>query len=79
MGDWLTPYQLEVLDYILDYMAQYDYRVAPTHREVAERFVVSTPAATTVIKTLIRKGYLTKEGDGHRNLRPCPEEMERMK
>jgi repressor LexA len=67
MGGYLTERQKEILDFIRQY--QRDRGVAPTHREVCDRFGFSSyGTAYKHLKLLAEKGYLRRDRHQRRGL-----------
>ncbi len=59
----LTKKQAEVLAYIRQHVEDHGY--APSYREIAEHFNLSSPATIhQYVKTLTEKGYLSNAEDG---------------
>lgn len=66
----LTTCEQRVLDYIRQTIALRG--IPPTYREICANFGYrSTNAATTHLKTLIRKGYLVSDKRKNRTMRPA--------
>ena len=67
MGGYLTLRQKEILDFIRQY--QRDHGIAPTHREVCDRFGFSSyGTAYKHLKLLADKGYLRRDRHQRRGL-----------
>jgi repressor LexA len=76
----LTLRQIEILDFIKEFMRENGY--SPTMREICDRFGFMPRAATNHVNALVRKGYLNKKplksrslevvGFGRRGLREVP-------
>jgi repressor LexA len=67
MGGYLTERQKEILDFVRTY--QRDRGIAPTHREVCDRFGFSSyGTAYKHLKLLAEKGYLKRERHQRRGL-----------
>lgn len=67
MGGYLTERQKEILDFIRQY--QRDRGIAPTHREVCDRFGFSSyGTAYKHLKLLAEKGYLKRDRHQRRGL-----------
>jgi repressor LexA len=67
MGGYLTERQKEILDFVRSY--QRDRGIAPTHREVCDRFGFSSyGTAYKHLKLLADKGYLKRERHQRRGL-----------
>lgn len=67
MAGYLTERQKEILDYILAY--QRDRGIAPTHREICERFGFSSyGTAYKHLKLLAEKGFLKRDRHQRRGL-----------
>ncbi len=62
----LTPRQLEVLDFIVDFVR--DHRYAPTLREMADEFDLSRVTVLQHVKALEEKGYLDREPNQARGI-----------
>lgn len=56
-----TRRQREYLDFIRRYMHRFG--VAPAETDVQEHFLVSAPSVNQMIRTLERKGYITRDRD----------------
>jgi len=71
MGGYLTERQKEILDFVRAY--QRDRGIAPTHREVCDRFGFSSyGTAYKHLKLLAEKGYLKRERHQRRGLELLP-------
>lgn len=57
-ADEPTPRQLEYLEFIAKYMARYG--VAPAESDIQQHFMVSAPSVHSMIKTLERRGFITR-------------------
>jgi SOS-response transcriptional repressor LexA len=63
----MTPIQLEVYDYIKETIKRND--IPPTYNEIQVLCGLSSVSqAYKVVDSLIKKGYLKKEGHGNRQL-----------
>ncbi len=63
----MTPLQSEVYDYVRDVIG--DNGISPTYNEIHTVCGLSSVSqAYKVIDSLIKKGYLKKEGHGNRQL-----------
>lgn len=58
----LTLRQQEVLRFLIDTVEA--RRSWPTQREVGERFTISQSAVYNLLGTLVRKGYIVRQGRG---------------
>ncbi|MGQ0563140.1 MAG: LexA family protein [Gemmatimonadota bacterium] len=56
-----TRRQRDYLDFIRNYMARYG--ASPAEANVADHFMVSAPSAHLMIKTLERRGFITRDRD----------------
>ena len=54
----ITDRQKQVLDFIRDYIEANE--VSPTLRDIGEHFGVSVPAAARHVKSLVKKGWITR-------------------
>jgi repressor LexA len=71
MGGYLTERQKEILDFVRAY--QRDRGIAPTHREVCDRFGFSSyGTAYKHLKLLAEKGYLKRDRHQRRGLELLP-------
>lgn len=69
MADQPTPIQRQVYDFIAESVDKQG--IAPTNREIADRFGWKSPRAPAVhIEALIRKGWLERRRGTARGLRP---------
>ena len=59
--DLPTSRQAEYLDFIVKYMARYG--VAPAESDIQNHFMVSAPSAHLMLKTLERRGFITRARD----------------
>jgi repressor LexA len=67
----LTPKQLEVLQFIQNFIQQHHY--SPSYREIMQQFSFTSPGSVyKYVCTLKRKGMLTTETRAHRSLMPTP-------
>jgi hypothetical protein len=57
-ADEPTPRQREYLEFIAKYMARYG--VAPAEADIQQHFMVSAPSVHSMIKTLERRGFITR-------------------
>ena len=62
----LTPRQLEVLDFIVEFVR--DHRYAPTLREMADEFDLSRVTVLQHVKALDEKGYLDRQPNRARGI-----------
>jgi len=63
----MTPIQLEVYDYIRETIRDND--ISPTYNEIHRLCGLSSISqAYKIVDSLIKKGYLKKEGHGNRQL-----------
>lgn len=56
-----TRRQAEYLDFIRKYMARHG--VSPAESDIQEHFMVSAPSAHAMVKTLERRGFITRDRD----------------
>jgi hypothetical protein len=63
-----TRRQREYLDFIRNYMARYG--VSPAESDIHEHFMVSAPSAHLMVKTLERRGFITRDRDFGGNVVP---------
>lgn len=56
-----TARQREYLDFIQKYMARFG--VAPAESDIQDHFMVSAPSVHSMIKTLERRGFITRQRD----------------
>lgn len=74
---WLSDRQYECLKFIFRYSV--DKRDYPLGTEIAEHMVVSKQAVTTLINTLVKKGYLVRDRSVvQRNIRLTSAAVEKM-
>jgi hypothetical protein len=66
--DQPTARQREYLEFIRKYMARYG--VAPAESDIAGHFMVSAPSAHLMVKTLERRGFITRNRDFFGNIVP---------
>lgn len=59
--DQPTARQREYLEFIRKYMARYG--VAPAESDIADHFMVSAPSAHLMVKTLERRGFISRGRD----------------
>lgn len=62
----MTPRELEVLDFVRDYIEL--FRFAPTLREIGDKFGFSVPYAWRLVDSLVEAGALVKPSRGARAL-----------
>lgn len=75
MGGYLTERQKQILDFIRGY--QRDHGIAPTHREVCDRFGFSSyGTAYKHLKLLAEKGYLKRDRHQRRGLELVAQEAD---
>ncbi len=67
----LTPRQLEIVEFIRDYTAEYEY--APTMQEIADHLGVSRPTVFEHIEALEAKGALSREPTRTRTISLAPQ------
>ena len=71
MAKFLTPKQKAILDFIAEFQA--DRGVAPTHREICERFGFNSyGTAYKHLRLLAAKGYLRRESHQRRGMELLP-------
>lgn len=64
----LTKRQEDVLKFIADYLANYEY--PPSYQEIADKFgIVSKHGVVRHLEALVRKGFIEKTGTTARSLR----------
>ncbi len=63
-----TARQREYLDFIMKYMAHYG--VSPAETDLQQHFMVSAPSVHEMIKTLERRGFITRGRDFTGQARP---------
>jgi len=64
----LTKRQEDVLKFIADYLANYEY--PPSYQEIADKFgIVSKHGVVRHLEALVRKGFIEKAGTTARSLR----------
>lgn len=66
--DGPTRRQREYLDFIRKYMARYGR--SPAESDIQEHFMVSAPSAHLMVKTLERRGFITRARDWYGNAVP---------
>ncbi len=63
----LTQRQLEILNFIEEFVEEYNY--PPTYRQIGEKFnIASTFGVKRHIDALVKKGYLTTESNSSRSI-----------
>jgi hypothetical protein len=66
--DQPTRRQREYLDFIRKYMARYG--VSPAESDIHQHFMVSAPSAHLMVKTLEKRGFITRDRDFFGNVVP---------
>lgn len=67
-NDRPTRRQREYLDFIRRYMARHG--VSPAEADIHTHFMVSAPSAHQMVKTLERRGFITRDRDFYGNIIP---------
>ena len=74
MGDALTKKQKQILDYLVEFYADYGYM--PSYREIADKFDLSSPSSIhQYIKALEEKGYVVTAHNEARSIELTPKSM----
>jgi hypothetical protein len=63
-----TSRQREYLSFIRRYMARYG--ISPAESDIQQHFMVSAPSVNQMVRTLERRGFITRDRDWFGNVQP---------